>query len=48
MQIAKRIDSYDVPYELLYARAGFLWAAAFLNKYVGPETIPSSITVSNT
>lgn len=43
-KIAKRIDSYDVPYELLYGRAGFLWAAAFLNKYIGPETISSSIT----
>lgn len=43
-KIAKRIDSYGVPYELLYGRAGFLWAAAFLNKYVGPETTPSSIT----
>uniref|UniRef100_A0A0C9SAM5 TSA: Wollemia nobilis Ref_Wollemi_Transcript_2437_1707 transcribed RNA sequence n=1 Tax=Wollemia nobilis TaxID=56998 RepID=A0A0C9SAM5_9CONI len=43
-KIPKRFESYDVPYELLYGRAGFLWAAAFVNKYVGTETIPTSIT----
>lgn len=37
-----------MPYELLYGRAGFLWAALFVNKYVGEETIPSSITVDFT
>lgn len=35
-----------MPYELMYGRAGFLWAALFVNKYVGEETIPSSVTVS--
>ncbi|GLJ13670.1 hypothetical protein SUGI_0217870 [Cryptomeria japonica] len=43
-KIPKQLDSYDVPYELLYGRAGFLWAVAFLNKYFEVETIPSSIT----
>ena len=34
-----------MPYELLYGRAGFLWAALFVNKHVGEDTIPSNITV---
>uniref|UniRef100_A0A2C9W6I8 LanC-like protein GCR2 n=1 Tax=Manihot esculenta TaxID=3983 RepID=A0A2C9W6I8_MANES len=29
----------DLPYELLYGRAGFLWACSFLNKHIGKETI---------
>lgn len=33
-----------MPYELLYGRAGFLWAALFVNKHVGEGTIPSSTT----
>jgi hypothetical protein len=37
-----------MPYELLYGRAGFLWAALFLNYHVGEETIPWSVTVSST
>lgn len=37
-----------MPYELLYGRAGFLWAALFLNYHVGEETIPWSVTVSFT
>eukprot|EP00252_Welwitschia_mirabilis_P016049 TRINITY_DN35506_c0_g1_i1.p1 TRINITY_DN35506_c0_g1~~TRINITY_DN35506_c0_g1_i1.p1 ORF type:complete len:444 (+),score=78.98 TRINITY_DN35506_c0_g1_i1:175-1506(+) len=44
-QISKRLETYDVPYELLYGRAGFLWAVAFLNKYIGDETIPANVTV---
>ncbi|KAH9314050.1 hypothetical protein KI387_022677, partial [Taxus chinensis] len=43
-KIPKRLESYDVPYELLYGKAGFLWAVAFLNKYFGAEMIPSSTT----
>ncbi|KAJ7519043.1 hypothetical protein O6H91_20G020600 [Diphasiastrum complanatum] len=31
-----------MPYELLYGRAGFVWSALFVNKYVGAETIPWS------
>lgn len=30
-------------YDLLYGRAGFLWAALFINKYLGIETVPSSL-----
>ncbi|CAN4104165.1 unnamed protein product [Withania somnifera] len=29
----------DLPNELLYGRAGFLWACSFLNKNIGRETI---------
>ncbi|GLJ46943.1 hypothetical protein SUGI_0990570 [Cryptomeria japonica] len=32
-----------MPYELFYGRAGFLWSALFINKYLGPETIPWSV-----
>jgi hypothetical protein len=35
-----------MPYELMYGRAGFLWAVLFVNKYVGEGTIPWSVTVS--
>ncbi|KAF9590584.1 hypothetical protein IFM89_035902, partial [Coptis chinensis] len=38
--------SKDVPNELLYGRAGFLWACLFLNKHIGDNTIPSSYTAS--
>ncbi|XP_042519441.1 lanC-like protein GCL2 [Macadamia integrifolia] len=34
----------DVPDELLYGRAGFLWACSFLNKHIGEGTIPPSYT----
>ncbi|KAA8524440.1 hypothetical protein F0562_010836 [Nyssa sinensis] len=32
----------DIPNELLYGRAGFLWACLYLNKHVGEGTIPST------
>ncbi|KAH6764298.1 G protein coupled receptor [Perilla frutescens var. hirtella] len=32
----------DLPDELLYGRAGFLWACSFLNKHVGPNTVSST------
>ncbi|KAJ6301505.1 hypothetical protein OIU77_015751 [Salix suchowensis] len=32
----------DLPHELLYGRAGFLWACSFLNKHIGKETISTS------
>ncbi|XP_050219717.1 lanC-like protein GCR2 isoform X2 [Mercurialis annua] len=31
--------SNDVPNELLYGRAGFLWACLFIDKHIGKETI---------
>ncbi|KAK8945013.1 hypothetical protein KSP39_PZI007617 [Platanthera zijinensis] len=33
-----------VPNELLYGRAGYLWACSFLNKHIGEGTIPSTHT----
>lgn len=32
----------DLPNELLYGRAGFLWACLYLNKHIGKGTIPST------
>ncbi|XP_018851069.1 lanC-like protein GCR2 [Juglans regia] len=34
----------DLPNELLYGRAGFLWACSFLNKHIGKDTISASRT----
>ncbi|XP_022748890.1 lanC-like protein GCL2 isoform X2 [Durio zibethinus] len=36
--------SRNLPDELLYGRAGFLWACVFLNKHLGEGTIPSTVT----
>ncbi|KAL8140424.1 hypothetical protein V2J09_006445 [Rumex salicifolius] len=33
----------DLPDELLYGRCGFLWACLFINKHIGPGTIPSDL-----
>lgn len=30
-------------YDLLYGRAGFLWAALFLNRYLGQGTVPDHL-----
>ncbi|KAL9667453.1 hypothetical protein QQ045_001812 [Rhodiola kirilowii] len=35
--------SEDLPIELLYGRAGFLWACAFLNKHIGNETVSPAL-----
>lgn len=37
---------HDVPNELLYGRAGYLWACSFLNKHIGEGTIPSTYMVT--
>ncbi|KAI5669825.1 hypothetical protein M9H77_19678 [Catharanthus roseus] len=34
---------FGMSYDLLYGRAGFLWAALFINKYLGSETVPSDL-----
>ncbi|XP_077223750.1 lanC-like protein GCL2 [Tasmannia lanceolata] len=34
----------EIPNELLYGRAGYLWACSFLNRHIGKGTIPSSHT----
>lgn len=31
---------FGMSYDLLYGRAGFLWAALFIRKYLGAETVP--------
>lgn len=33
------VDNTHIPDELLYGRAGFLWACLFVNKHLGDETI---------
>lgn len=37
----------DLPNELLYGRAGFLWACSFLNKHIGADTISKAHMVWN-
>lgn len=32
-----------ISYDLLYGRAGFLWAALFINKHLGDQTIPTDL-----
>ncbi|KAG2716688.1 hypothetical protein I3843_03G141100 [Carya illinoinensis] len=34
---------FGMSYDLLYGRAGFLWAALFLNKHLGEETVPREL-----
>lgn len=34
---------FGMSYDLLYGRAGFLWAALFINKHLGQETLPSNL-----
>ncbi|KAH8502755.1 hypothetical protein Peur_066602 [Populus x canadensis] len=34
---------FGMSYELMYGRAGFLWAALFINKHLGEGTLPSDL-----
>ncbi|KAJ1381977.1 Six-hairpin glycosidase-like superfamily [Sesbania bispinosa] len=34
---------FGMSYDLLYGRAGFLWAALFLNKYLGEDAVPKDL-----
>ncbi|XP_061336598.1 lanC-like protein GCL1 [Gastrolobium bilobum] len=34
---------FGMSYDLLYGRAGFLWGALFVNKYIGEGAVPSDI-----
>ncbi|XVF15243.1 hypothetical protein REPUB_Repub09cG0134000 [Reevesia pubescens] len=34
---------FGMSYDLLYGRAGFLWAALLLNKHLGKETVPNEV-----
>ncbi|KAM3343540.1 lanC-like protein GCL2 isoform X2 [Capsicum galapagoense] len=36
----------DLPDELLYGRAGYLWAFLFINKHIGRGTIPSTYSAA--
>lgn len=33
----------DLPDELLYGRAGYLYALLYLNTEIGPDTVPPSV-----
>ncbi|MED6147761.1 LanC-like protein gcl1 [Stylosanthes scabra] len=37
---------FGMSYDLLYGRAGFLWAALFINKYLGEEAVPREILMA--
>lgn len=37
---------FGMSYDLLYGRAGFLWAALFINKHLGDEIIPNELLMA--
>lgn len=37
---------FGMSYDLLYGRAGFLWAALFIKKYLGEDVVPKDILMS--
>ncbi|KDP29724.1 hypothetical protein JCGZ_18659 [Jatropha curcas] len=43
LPIGPEEGGFGMSYELMYGRAGFLWAALFINKYLGEQTLPSEI-----
>ncbi|KAK9110739.1 hypothetical protein Sjap_018799 [Stephania japonica] len=43
LPIGPEDGGFGMSYELLHGRAGFLWAALFINKHLGEETVPSDI-----
>ncbi|KAF5749778.1 GCR2-like 1 [Tripterygium wilfordii] len=40
LPIGPEEGGFGMSYELMYGRAGFLWAALFINKHLGDETLP--------
>jgi len=46
LSVGPEDGGFGMPYELMYGCAGFLWAALFINKHLGHETIPWSVLVS--
>eukprot|EP00261_Vitis_vinifera_P003646 XP_002268951.3 PREDICTED: lanC-like protein GCL1 [Vitis vinifera] len=36
---------FGMSYDLLYGRAGFLWAALFINKHLGEQTLPNDLVM---
>jgi hypothetical protein len=43
LPIGPEEGGFGMSYELLYGRAGFLWAALFVNKHLGDDTVPKDI-----
>ncbi|XVF17299.1 hypothetical protein REPUB_Repub10bG0107800 [Reevesia pubescens] len=43
LPIGPEEGGFGMSYDLLYGRAGFLWAALFLNKHLGKETVPNDV-----
>ncbi|XP_075655484.1 lanC-like protein GCL1 [Castanea sativa] len=43
LPIGPEEGGFGMSYDLLYGRAGFLWAALFLNNHLGEETVPSNL-----
>lgn len=45
LQLQRTVVSTDseLPDELLYGRAGYLYALLYLNMEIGPDTVPQSV-----
>ncbi|CAI9109531.1 OLC1v1009365C1 [Oldenlandia corymbosa var. corymbosa] len=43
LPIGPEDGGFGMSYDLLYGRAGFLWAALFINKHLGAETVPNDL-----
>ncbi|XP_023735540.1 lanC-like protein GCL1 isoform X2 [Lactuca sativa] len=43
LPVGPKEGGFGMSYDLLHGRAGFLWAALFINKHIGPETISSNL-----
>ncbi|GFY80233.1 GCR2-like 1 [Actinidia rufa] len=43
LPIGPEEGGFGMSYDLLYGRAGFLWAALFINKHIGQETIQNDL-----
>ncbi|KAF8018491.1 hypothetical protein BT93_H3387 [Corymbia citriodora subsp. variegata] len=43
LPVGPKEGGFGMSYDLLYGRAGFLWAALFLNKNLGQETVPDDL-----
>ncbi|XP_068331160.1 lanC-like protein GCL1 [Pyrus communis] len=43
LSVGPEEGGFGMSYDLLYGRAGFLWAALFINKYLGQEKLPNNL-----
>ncbi|XVF59019.1 hypothetical protein PTKIN_Ptkin07bG0240300 [Pterospermum kingtungense] len=43
LPVGPKEGGFGMSYDLLYGRAGFLWAALFLNKHLGKEVVPYDV-----